>query len=220
MRAFIAILISLFIIGHSFQIQSAENISEHDIGISLGLGIDLGVDEKGHFYPAPSTTTKTTVAYGFGLHYRSISLFYATRLNISIEAYYHAHATDPVSLYYQNATSKYSGYSVPLMIWAELMPKSKFGPLVRIGMGAIWTDWKDECSDNRLYSPNHRYWSFSYGMGGGIYYSPNHKYDIILIVQSTICTEDDLVSDDYWGDHKLDASWSLEYWGVIIRHWF
>jgi hypothetical protein len=218
-KAYVQIIIGLIVITNSLSVHSAEMCSQRDLGISLGLGIHYESGKTAHWYPAPNTNINTTIAYGFGLHYRSISLFYGTKLNISTEAYYFANDSDPVPLDYGEATTRYSGYFMPMLIWTELMPKSKFGPFVRIGIGAIWTDWSDECSDDKLFSPHHQYWSFAYGLGGGIYYSPSDKYDIIVIIQSTISTGESTVGDDYYGYHKLPGPRSHEYWGIALRYW-
>jgi len=220
MKTLLIIALYLFILGSSLSSQSAEIESERDLGISLSLGLHPGGQDKGHYLNAPNTTINTTIAFGLGLHYRSISLFHATRLNISAEAYFHSHDTDPVSLGYENVTVRYSGYSLPVLIWIELMPRSKFGPIVRIGLGAIWTDWTDECSDDRLFSPNHKFWSFAYGMGGGVYYSLSDVFDIIFVVQYVTATDENVVSDDDWWDSILYAPWSIAYYGVTIRYWF
>ena len=220
MKTLFIITLHIFILCSPVSVQSAEIESERDLGISLSLGLGPGGEDKGHYLNAPNTTINTTIAFGLGLHYRSISLFHATRLNISAEAYYHSHDTDPVPLTYEDATVRYTGYSVPVLMWLELMPNSSFGPFVRIGMGAIWTDWTDECSDDRLFSPNHKFWSFAIGMGGGIYYSLSDRFDAIFIAQGTIATDESVVSEEGWRDDTLYAPWQLGYIGVTIRYWY
>ena len=216
----ILLLFLIFIAGAPLCVHSAENELTNDFGLSLSLGLSQGGEESGHYYLAPTTTINTTFTFGFGIHYRSIPLPHATKINISAESYYYSHSTDPVKLLFTDATLRYTGYSVPIMIWAELAPRNRFGPFIRIGLGAMWTDWKDECSNEQYFSPHHKFWSFSYGMGGGMYYSPNDNVDIVFTVQGVVCVHESVVAGDSDREHTLYAPWGLASYNLSIRYWF
>lgn len=202
------------------HLHSANNETTKDIGVSLSIGVSPGGQEKGHYQPAPNTTISTTFTFGAGIHYRSILLLYGTKLNISAESYYYCHSTNPVDLMIGDATVRYTGYSVPILVWAEFMTRNRFGPFVKLGLGAIWTDWKDECSSELLFSPHHKFWSFSYGMGAGIYYSPKDTIDIICIVQGVVCVKESVVVSENGREHTLYAPWGFNSYNLSIRYWF
>lgn len=201
-------------------LRAADSENPNGIGVSLTAGVSPGGEEKGHYYIAPVTTTKTTVTYGFGIHYRSVKFPFDTKLNLSAESSYYSFDTDPVDLRFIDATVRYTGYTVPVMVWAELMPSNRFGPFIRLGLGAIWTDFKDECSSEQLYSPHHKFWSFSYGMGAGLYYSPNSSLDLLFSVQGAICVKEDVVTNESGHEHTLYAPWGVESYNLSMRYWF
>jgi hypothetical protein len=143
-----------------------------------------------------------------------------TKLNLSVESNYYSFSTNPVELLFIEGTVKYTGYAVPVMLWADLKPSNRFGPFIRLGVGAIWTDWKDECSNELLYSPHHQFWFFSYGMGAGLYYSPNDTFDILFSVQGVICVAEDTVTNEHGREHTLYAPWGIDSYNLSLRYWF
>ena len=213
------LLIFIFIFISPGYLQAADIDDTNDIGVSVSVGASPGGEEKGHYLSAPTTTLNTTFPFGVGVHYRSIRLPYFTKLNISAESSYYTHSTDPVDLLWTDATVRYTGYSVPILVWAEFMTRNRFGPFVKLGLGAIWTDWKDECSSEEFYSPHHKLWSFSYGLGAGIYYSPNDAFDILFTVQGVVCVEENVVVGEYGRDHTLYAPWGITLFNLSIRYW-
>lgn len=198
---------------------SAESDSESDFGVSFTLAVKPGGEEVGHYLTNQNSTIKTSLSYGLGLHYRSISLLGSARLIFSAEASYLNLDTEEAVLRYDGITFQGMGYIVPMVLWAELWPKGKFGPFARIGLGAGWVDFTDECSNDEVFSPHFEYWSFVYGMGAGIYYSPEEKIDVLFIVQGVTVTSESAVDGGYQGNFSSGTAWAAASIGVTFRYW-
>lgn len=198
---------------------SAETDSESDFGISFTLGVRPGGEEASHHLTNQNSTIITSISYGLGLHYRSISLLGSARLIFSAEVSYLNLDTDEVVLSYSGTTFQGLGYIVPMVLWAEVWPKGRFGPFARIGLGAGWVDYTDECSNDEIFSPHFQYWSFVYGMGAGIYYSPGEKIDILFIIQGIAVTSESTVDGGYQGEFTVGAPWETGSIGVTFRYW-
>ena len=138
-----------------------------------------------------------------------------------LEADYLSFATDPGKLWGTDETITRTGYYLPLMLWTELKPKYRFGPYLKIGLGWMWVDMRDDCSDAywNQFAPHHMFWSFAYGIGGGLYYHVNDRFDVLLQTKRITCTEDNELPDSY-REPILLAPWENRTYGVVFRYYF
>jgi opacity protein-like surface antigen len=198
---------------------AADQAREKNIGASLYLGAYPGGGDIYHTYGYPSGKYNTTFSYGGGLHYRSIDFIYSTRLNLSIETQSIDLASDPVSDLWGDCSAEYDGYALPVIFWCELVPESRFGPFVRIGIGAMLLDLSDQYNDPDLADRSGRYWSVAFGLGGGIFYCVSEHIDIQVIVQGMIGPQESSFINEDDVEYKLEA-YAVYFYGINLRYWF
>ena len=106
------------------------------------------------------------------------------------------------------------------MIWGELFQPGRFGPFVKIGIGAAHIHQKQYCEYQSLLNSNHNFWSFVYGSGGGIRFSPNRKMDILLdtkVIKGTTSNTYENASGRRFITH---SPFGFVLYGITIRYWF
>ena len=216
-RNILVIVILLSVCGG--ELYAAESEEEGDIGASIYMGTYLGGGDVGHAYGYPYGTYNWTYSYGAGIHYRSIDFIHSTRLNFSLETQWMKLTTDPVDDHWGEETAECNGYALPVLLWSELMPNGKFGPFVRIGIGAMQLDLSDEYTNPDLPSRSTSYWSFAFGMGAGIYYSLSGKMDLLLIGQGMGGTQDNYFRSESGLEYKIEP-FAVYFWGFNLRYWF
>lgn len=200
-------------------LKAAEGETNNGIGISIYSGTYVGGGEINHAYGYPDGTYNWTLSYGAGIHYRSVDFIHSTRLNFSLEMHWMDLDSDPVFDLSAEDEADYSGYALPVMLWCELMPRGVFGPFVRAGIGTMQLDLSDDYSDPYLESRSTDYWSFAFGLGAGIYYSPTDKIELILIVQGMAGTQENTFTTDSGRECKIEP-YSVYIFGIDLRYWF
>lgn len=189
------------------------------MGVSVYLGAFPGGGDVTHIYGYSTGTYNTALSFGGGVHYRSVDFIHSTRLNFSLETQWIDLSSDPVDDRWGEETARYDGYAVPVLLWCELVPDGRFGPLVRIGAGAMLLDLSDEYTDPDLSSRCGRYWSFALGLGGGIYYSFTDHVDLLLIIQGMIGTQGRTFINESDVEYKLEP-YAVYFYGFDLRYWF
>jgi opacity protein-like surface antigen len=198
---------------------AADQSRDSNIGLSLYLGAYPGGGDLNHTYGYPSGKYNTTLSIGGGLHYRAVSFIYSTRLNLSLETQLIDLASNPVYNQWQDYSAEYDGYALPVLFWCELLPESRFGPFVKIGIGAMLLDLSDQYNDPDLADRSGRYWSVAFGLGAGIYYSISEELDVQVIVQGMSGPQESSFTNEDDVEYKLEA-YAVYFFGLNIRYWF
>lgn len=69
---------------------------------------------------------------------------------------------------------------MPALLYMELHTSSSFGPFVRLGAGAARVNWAETYEPHESNNVEFDYWSFCFGGGGGIRYSPSARVDLMI----------------------------------------
>ena len=101
---------------------------------------------------------------------------------------------------------------MPIMIWCALSSKGSFGPFVHLGVGAAKVEYAE--SNEILGSHAFDHWSFAYGWGGGVFYSPADRIEMRFVVEGVATTRDQVEEYDLTWDY-----WPLGWTGGWFSTW-
>lgn len=218
-RRLLIIVVFIFTV-HATVLRAEEN-GKTALGLSLVAGIQPGMaivkvcvnDEEGEIHPS--------FAYGFGLSYGGIRLSQTLMLHLSSEVSFIRAETDPSDILSGGTVqTQYRYRGIPVLLWGELHQPGDLGPFIKIGIGAVYSSVDEEHGGLSALDVSIDYWSFAFGFGAGLRYSPTEHVDVLFVTEGFVGTDSGVSENSSGTRVETDSPFGLGTLGVRVRYWF
>lgn len=189
MRRSLIMLVLLSLAGFTFA--HTENASpEKPFGVYINAGFFGGGGTWRYEHVNESGVYEATFSYGAGLQY-DIGHIYLCPVGIAVEANdIQIRIAERGKRESSRGAAAASGHVVPVELWGYVSSPGRFGPFVRVGVGALRTKVTETFTKAAWTDNIYEAWMFCYHCGGGLRFSVSEHFDLIGYVEGTGATEE------------------------------
>jgi opacity protein-like surface antigen len=216
LRIVITVVLASILVVLEFVDLSA---SQARFGVTGRVGVHPGGSTHEFRSDYPTETIKTTPAYGLGVGVSGIGFLIETELGMFIE-FSRIELEANMVTRSDGATATYDGTAIPIMLWMELSQSGRLGAFVIGGIGATHVEFAHLFDPNPWYNSIYDYWSFAWGYGGGLRFTPIPNLDFAVSLQNVVGTGTGKSENEYGWVNETNSPFSVNSWGLSVRYWF
>jgi len=208
----------ILVICEAPSVHASDRSGNLKVGISFGAGVDIDRKSISFARGYPDKRVKTSPAFGAGLSV-GVPFYFGNLVELSVEVLATEFETDE-SIASSGGKAKYEGSLVPVVLWVGLNHEGVFGPYIKGGIGVVHTAFAKNFDSRPLDNSNYDFWSFAYGLGGGIRYSPRPSVEFLLAFEGVVGTESREFITEAGQKKESDSPFGATFWGVKVKYWF
>jgi hypothetical protein len=219
MRRSLTMLVLLLLAG--FTGAHAESApQERRFGVYVNAGLFDKDGRWGYEHIGENGTYETTPFLGVGLQY-DVGHIYSSPVGVAVEVNeIQIRVTEQGKRGYYGGAAEASGYIVPVEVWGYASSPGRFGPFIRVGVGALRTKITESFTEARYTDNVFESWSFCYDYGGGLRFSVSERFDLMAYIEGPTATEEIAVSTEYGSTRTLLAPRVYALYGLRVAYRF